>query len=87
MKGQMEKRYLDRLFAIVAECLEVGADEVNLQSTPDTIANWDSVRQLNIILSLEEEFKVQFTPTEFARIDSVNSIASLLEAKLGPAST
>jgi acyl carrier protein len=79
----IDARALKKLLTIVSECLEVPLSEVSLSSTPDTISSWDSVRQLNVILAVEEEFNIQFSADEFARIGSVDMIAALVAQKTG----
>ena len=40
---------------------EISIEEINDESSPDTIELWDSLKHLNLVLALEEEFNVQFT--------------------------
>jgi acyl carrier protein len=54
---------------------------VKPESSPDTIANWDSLQHLNLVLALEQEFNVQFTPEEIEQILSVELAAALLDEK------
>lgn len=43
---------------------------------------WDSLKQVELIFMLEDEFGIQFSEEEFALLDSVASIAKLVEAHL-----
>ena len=45
----------------------------------DTIENWDSLRHLNLILALEEEFEVSFDEEETINIVSYLLIKTVLE--------
>jgi acyl carrier protein len=54
---------------------------VRPDSSPDNIANWDSLQHLNLVLALEQEFNVQFTPEEIEQILSVELAAALLDEK------
>ncbi len=40
---------------------------------------------MNLVLALEQRFRVSFTPEEFAELDSVKTITQWVEAKLGDA--
>lgn len=74
------------LFSRVRRCVtdvfEVPAESIRSESSPDTIATWDSLRHLNLVLALEQEFGVQFTPEEIEQLLSVDLIESLLDEKL-----
>lgn len=47
----------------------------------DDDPNWDSLKHVEIIFMLEDEFGVQFAEDGFARMSSVAEIVALLEAK------
>lgn len=43
--------------------------------------NWDSLKQLNLILLLEEEFSIKITPDEMQELTSYKKILSFLNSK------
>ena len=51
---------LDRLKLkeVLSAVFEVSVESITDDSSSDTIENWDSLRHLNLIIALEEEFKV-----------------------------
>ena len=49
----------DRLKKVMADVLGVNAAAIDEDSSPDTIATWDSLRHMNLMLALEEEFSVK----------------------------
>ena len=55
--------------------------QVQPESSPDTIPNWDSLQHLNLVLAAEQEFNVQFSPEEIEQLLSVELVAALLEEK------
>lgn len=73
---------LDNIRRIVADVLEVPLETVDGASSPDTIATWDSLHHLNLVLALEQELGVQFTPEEIEQLLSVELIAALVEERL-----
>ena len=73
----------ERVRGIVADVLRVPADQISRQSSPETLATWDSVQHLNLILALEQEFTLQFEPEEMDEMSSVDHILAILERKLG----
>ena len=52
-----------------------------MQASPETIPTWDSLQHLNLVLALEEEFRIQFTPEEVEQLLSVEVTAAILEEK------
>jgi len=72
----------DRVRGIAADVLEVPAATIRSDSSPKNVALWDSVRQLNLVLALEQEFGVQFEPQEIATMTDIENIVSILRRKL-----
>lgn len=73
---------LEKTLAIVADIFEVPLETVTPQSSPDTIATWDSIHHLNLVLALEQEFGVQFSPEEIEQLLSVELIVALVAEKM-----
>ena len=46
------------------------------------IGEWDSLKHVEIVFALEDEFGVQFDESEFAAMDSPAAIAALLRPRL-----
>ncbi len=71
---------LEKVRNIVAEVSEVEVARVTLQSSPDNLEEWDSLAQVNIVLSLEQEFGHQFSPEQIESMVSVEKILEVLTA-------
>ncbi|MEO7649446.1 MAG: acyl carrier protein [Bryobacteraceae bacterium] len=74
---------LESVRRIASDLFQLAPDQVRPDSSPETIANWDSVQHMNLILALESEFDVQFEPEEFEQMNTISGIAALLESKPG----
>ena len=72
---------LEKVRHIVAEVSEVEVARVSLQSSPDNLEEWDSLAQVNIVLSLEQEFGHQFSPEQIESMVSVEKILEVLTAR------
>ena len=59
-----------KLYQIIGKILDVPASEINDESSPETIENWDSFNSLMLADELESEFNISFTLDEI--IDSAN---------------
>jgi acyl carrier protein len=66
---------------VFSDVFQVPLDQVTMQSSPETIPTWDSLQHLNLVLALEQEFRIQFTPEEVEQLLSVEVAAVALEEK------
>jgi acyl carrier protein len=71
----------ERVVEIVATIFNVPQDAIDLNSSPSTIENWDSMGHLMLVLELEQQFGVQLAPEEVEGLTSVGSIVNLLQEK------
>jgi len=67
-----------KLKAVMAAVLKVPADEIGEESSMDTIASWDSLQHMNLVLALEEEFGVSVPDEDAADITSYKLIKTVL---------
>jgi len=76
---------LDDVRRVLADVFGVDPGRVGPDSSPDTIEGWDSVQHMNMVIALEQEFAVRFTPEEIEEAVSVAAIAELVRRKQQPA--
>ena len=58
----------EKIKEVMATVFEVEPADINDSSSPDTIANWDSLRHMNLIVALEEEFSVSFKEEDISNM-------------------
>jgi acyl carrier protein len=73
---------LKKVLAIGAAVFEVSEADIGPQSSPDTIATWDSLHHLSFVVALEEELGLQFSPEEIEQLLSIGLAAALVDEKL-----
>jgi acyl carrier protein len=61
---------MDRLKATIAAVLDIDAAALGDDASPETIPDWDSVKQMNIILAVEDEFDVRFKDEAIENLSS-----------------
>jgi acyl carrier protein len=66
------------LYDTVSSVLGIPADQISDSTGAGTIEQWDSLSQLNIIMSIEEAFGVAFEPEQMLEMSSVNEIRKAL---------
>lgn len=69
----------EKIINIVSRVFEV---EVNENTDQKNCAAWDSLRHLNLIIELEDEFNISFEPEEIAQLKSIALIEQLISQKL-----
>jgi acyl carrier protein len=66
------------LLDIVANVMEVQVSQIDDESGPETIENWDSFRGLILFEELESKFNVKFTLNELLNIKKIKDIKNIL---------
>ena len=66
----------------MATLLTVDVNAIDSEASMDTIPTWDSLRHMNLVLALEEEFKVSIPDEDAGNITSYKLIKLVLEELL-----
>ena len=69
----------DRLYQTVAGVLGVPASELTDASSPETIAAWDSLNHLNLVMALEGEFGISLSPEDALEMRTVGLMRDILK--------
>ncbi|NBU81560.1 MAG: acyl carrier protein [Flavobacteriaceae bacterium] len=72
----------DQIKKIMSIVFEVDVNSIEDDSTPGTIENWDSIRHMNLIVSIEEEFNLRFTDDEITDLLSFKLVESIVSKKI-----
>ncbi len=79
----MENRLEKRIKNIIAAVFEIAVEQIKDDSSPDTIESWDSLKHMNLVVALEEEFSITFNDQQIYEMLNytliVNIIRDLIE--------
>lgn len=64
----------NKILEVMSFVFEVPVSELNEESSQDTIESWDSVKHLNLIVALEEEFGIEIPIEEVGNMISFKLI-------------
>ena len=64
----------EKLYGIIAKVMDISINEINDDSSPETIPNWDSFNSYILLDELETEFKTEFTIDEVTETKNVSDI-------------
>ncbi len=67
---------------LMANIFEVEVSDIGDDASPENIESWDSLKHMNLIVVLEEEFNVQFTDEEMLQMLNFQLISLILKEKL-----
>ena len=72
----------ERILSVVSKVLAIPADSIDDDSSPENIESWDSLKQMNLVLALVQEFGIRFTDEKIVEMLSVRLIVEAV-AELG----
>jgi len=72
----------DKLKQIVADVLEADPASIGPDFSMDTVEQWDSLRHMTLILSIEDEFGISIPDEEAANITSWPLIRLVVEEQV-----
>lgn len=67
---------------VMASVLEVEEASLNDDSSMDNVPGWDSLKQMNLVLALEESFGVSIPDEDAGNATSYKLLALVLEEQL-----
>ena len=68
---------------VMASVLEIDEAVIDGDTSMDTIPSWDSLKQMNLVLTLEESFGVTIPDEDAGNATSFKLICLVLEEQLG----
>lgn len=71
-----------KLKNIMSIVFELKSNEINDDSSPENIENWDSLKHMMLIGAIEDEFDIQFTNDEMLELLNYKLIKLILTEKL-----
>ncbi len=72
-----------RLTRVFRELFENDSLELEETTTANDVAGWDSLTHIDLILAVEQEFKVKLTTREVRSMQNVGDFIRLIHSKLG----
>jgi len=70
----------DRIRNAMSAVFDVPAAEITDDTSPHDIKGWDSLKHMNLILALEEEFDIRFDEAEIPSLVNFRIIAATVRA-------
>jgi acyl carrier protein len=72
----------DKLKKVVATVLKVDPSDIHDSTSPDSVGSWDSLKHMQLVVALEQEFKIQFDDQDMLEMHNYGLIRSIVKSKL-----
>jgi acyl carrier protein len=76
-----QQEVLDRLQPVFRDILDDGSLVINTGSSASNVAGWDSLAHINLISTIEHDFKVKFALGELQDLKNVGDLVQLILKK------
>ena len=76
-----KKEILEKIKPVFFKVFDNKNIKIDYDSSPETIARWDSLAQINLIVGIEKLMKIKFSVSELASLKNVGEIVDLILIK------
>lgn len=73
---------MEKVRKLVAEVFQIRESDITLQTNMKNIDSWDSLTHMELIVSLEDEFGIEFTADEIMEMVDVGKIEKIVGEKV-----
>ena len=78
----MGNKLEDCIKNVMSAVFEIPEGNIQDDSSPDTIESWDSLKHMNLVVALEEEFEIEFTDDEIIEMMNYYLIKNIINGKI-----
>ena len=72
----------NRIKKVISEVLDIDVNSINDDTSPETVESWDSLKQMNLIVALEEEFNIEFSDEDLENLLNFKLVVLTISEKL-----
>ncbi|MDO9419803.1 MAG: acyl carrier protein [Herminiimonas sp.] len=70
-----------QLISVLTDVFGLRASQIVPELTKDQVGSWDSLKQMDLVMSLEREFDISLEITDIVKLNSVANINEVLIEK------
>ena len=70
-----------KLVKLLSDVFEMKENEITIDLVKDDIDSWDSLKQMDLVLSIENNYDISLEMEEIVKMSSVKSIVEIIESK------
>jgi acyl carrier protein len=72
----------NKLLTVISEILDIPLNELPADPSPETVPSWDSMKQIDIVIAVEEEFGVRFKDSDIPRLIGIRGFEQILKERV-----
>jgi acyl carrier protein len=77
-----QQKILDEIQALMTDLFDEYDGKVGMTTTAEDIEQWDSLANVQLMVRLEQRFKIKFTAAEITSLAHVGELVTLIGGKL-----
>ena len=70
----------DKILTVISIIMEANINNLDENTSSKNVENWDSLRHMNLIVAVEEEFEIELTDDEIVGMNSYKEIERVLKS-------
>ena len=70
-----------KLVKLLSDVFDMKEIEITIDLVKDDIDSWDSLKQMDLVLSIENNYDITLEMEEIVKMSSVKSIVEIIESK------
>ena len=78
----MKEVIFEEVRGILASLFKIDHTELTMESSMDTVAPWDSLQHLNVVLDIEQHYNIQLSPDEIINLRDISAIVEMVQRKV-----
>jgi acyl carrier protein len=78
----MNNKTEDRIKNVMSVVFDIPIGQINKDSSPDNIGSWDSLKHMNLVVALEEEYNIEFADDEILEMMNYSLIRNIIGEKI-----
>jgi|TARA_Y100000310_G_scaffold326828_1_gene392251 acyl carrier protein len=78
----MEKLIEERMREVISAVFNIPVNEIRTDASSDNIESWDSLKHMNMVSALEEEFLIEFDDKEIFELLNYELIKTIVLEKI-----
>ena len=71
----------NRIKKVIGSVFGIEPSSITENDSPESIDNWDSLRHMNLVVALEEEFEIEFTEEEIMDMLNYKILYTIIKEK------
>lgn len=72
-----------KVLTVMAAVFKMNVADIPDDAAPGLVERWDSLRHMNLVIALEEEFQIRFSDDEVVDLMDLTTIITTLKERLG----